>query len=198
MGIHIEDGSGNGYSAKVNNRNALLTSSTGRTEEHQAAIDDGAAYIVSTIATVDTLTTATGNTYNFLYIKNTSTTKKISLMKLGVSASAAGLILKWIKNPTEGTLGANATETAINSNFSSGNVAELTAYSWDETGTTGITGLTGGTSMVTFILNAGPVVFPVDGSIILQTGDSILWSITNGTGGNVEASIGLRLYFDEE
>jgi hypothetical protein len=198
MGIHIEDGSGQGFSVKVNDKNELATSATTRTEEHQASIEDGDAYIVSTLATADTLTLATGNTYNFLYIKNTSALKKIILQKVGVSTSVAGCILKWIKNPVEGTITNAATETAINSNFSSGNVAELTAYSWDEVGTTGITGLTGGTGLVTFIQPASAVVYPIDGSIVLQTGDSILWSLINGTGGNVEASAGVRLYFDSE
>jgi hypothetical protein len=198
MGIHIEDGSGQGYSVKVNSKNELATSSTTRTEEHQSAIEEGDAYIVSTLATADTLTLATGNTYNFLYIKNTSTTKKVVLQKVGVSTSVAGCVLKWIKNPIEGVITNAATETAINSNFSSGNVAEMTAYSWDEVGTTGITGLTAGTGVVTFILPSASIVFPVDGSIVLQTGDSILWAITNGTGGNVEASMGARIYYDEE
>ena len=122
MGIHIEDGTGEGFAAKVNSKNEIATASTIRSEEHQAALDSGEAYTVATIATADTLTTATGNTYNFFYLKNTSATKPLVLQKLGVSSSAGGCVLKWIKNPVEGTIGAAATETAANSNFSSGNI----------------------------------------------------------------------------
>jgi len=192
----IEDGQGLGYRAGVNENNRLKVSASIFSEEHGSSVK-GDAYFANTADTADTLTLASGNTYNMLYLRNDGNAQRVVIEKILVSAAATGLVMKWTRNPVLGSIGANNTHTPPNVNFGSNRSAVGTFYSWDETGTDGLTGLSGGTTVKTFIVGAGFNVFPIDGAIILGQSNSILISLTNGTGSAIEAECGVRFYYED-
>ena len=194
---HITDGTGKGFSTKVNSVNKLVITATSHTDEHEAAEVDGQAYFANTTDTADTLTLATGNTYHLLFLRNLSSTKILVVQKVSVSASVAGLTLCLQKNMTLGAVSDNNVHVPVNVNFSSGNSADVLSHNWDETGTVGITGLSAGTRIKTFIMSTGPFIIPVDGFMVLGQNDSLTLMFVNGTGGNVEAEAGIRFYFDD-
>lgn len=197
MGFQIDDGKGQGFSAQVNRRNQLVTRSTSNTEEHKISAADGEAYVANTTDTADTLTTLNGNTYDLLYLENTSSTKILVIEIVGFSASANGGILKFIKNPVKGTIANANNHIPLNSNFASGNEAEATAFSWDEVGIVGISGLSGGDNLASFLTTSNPALLPVSGAFILGRGNSISFQYINNTGGNSEVSVQLRFYYDD-
>lgn len=194
----LVDGTGTGKRAKININNKLDVAATTHSEEHDIAVTEAQAYFANTADTADTLTLATGNTYNLLYIKNTSTTKLLIVEKIIASFDTAGIVFKFIKNHTLGTASANNAHEPVNVNFASNNTADCVAHNWDETGTSGIGGLTGGTTIKTFNLVAGPTFFPVDGFMVLGPNNAITLTATNNTGGNVEGECGIRFYYDSE
>jgi len=192
----IQDGTGRGFTMAVNAANEGVVKAISATIEHLISSRDSQAYYANTTDTADTLTLATGNTYNMLYLENLSGTKDLVIEKITLSVDTANVVAILKRNMTLGTAGANNVHTPRNSNFSSGNIANTLCHNWDETGTAGVTGLTGGSTMTTHILPAGEFIDPVDGFIILQQGNSLTVQLTNGTGGNVEAEVGVRFYFD--
>jgi hypothetical protein len=196
-GIQIEDGVGSGRTAKVDDENKLDVKATRHSEEHQISARDGQTFVVNTADTADTLTLATGNTYNMVYLLNDSSEKILVLGEINVTTDTDSCVFILTKNPTLGTVSANNVHTPINANFSSGRQADATCHTWDETGTVGVGGLSGGTKVTTCILRAGIMVISTEGSMLLGKGDSVSLRLTNGTGGNVEAAISLRFYFDE-
>lgn len=193
----ILSGTGNGRRAKVNRRNELDVLAFTISEEARISQLDGQSFFLPITDTADTLTLATGNTYNILYLKNTSS-RNIIVEKVLSSSDTAGCVMTWVKNPTLGTVGANNTATPQNLNFGSNNEAVGTFHVWDETGTSGITGLSGGTKIKTFITGVGFTIHPIDGAIIIPNGNSMLIQCTNSTGGNVEWECGVRMYYDTE
>ncbi len=193
----ILDGTGRAFAAKVDSRNKLLVAATSHSDEHEASEVDGQAYFANTTDTADTLTLATGNTYHMLFLRNLSSTKRLVVQKVDVSASVALLTLCLQKNMTLGAVSDNNVHLPVNVNFSSGNAADVLCYNWDETGTVGITGLSAGSRIKTFILGLGTFIIPVDGFMVLGQNDSLTLMLVNGTGGNVEAEAGIRFYFDD-
>lgn len=194
--MKIESGTGNGEYAKVGDGFRLFTRSHTLSVEG-AASRNGDAYFANSTDTANTLTTATGNTYNILYLKNTSSTKNMIIEKVLSSADTEAGVVVWKKNMTLGSVSAENTHTPVNLNYSSGKSAEVTAYNWDETGTTGIGGLSGGTTIKSFITGVGFTVHPIDGAMVLANGDSITIQYVNGTGGNIEFECGIRFYFED-
>jgi len=192
----IKDGTGTGKMAGVDNANRLKTKAKTNTEEHVVSLEIGNAYFASTVDTANTLTLATGNTYRMLYLKNDSS-DTIVVEKVLSSSDTAGLVLFWTRNPTLGSVGANNVHVPANLNFSSNKTAVGTFHSWDETGTEGISGLSGGTVIQSFITDVGFTVHPIDGAIVIPQGSSMLLSMTNGTGGNVEAEVGVRFFYED-
>lgn len=192
----IQDGTGKGTSALVNEQNELLVKAIVVSAEAIVASRDGQAYFANTTDTADTLTLATGNTYNLLYLSNKSATKELVIQRLIVSSDTAGVVLTYIRNPVLGTVSANNIHEPVNNNFSSGNKANALCHNWDETGTVGIGGLTGGTIIEATILPVGATEIRIDGSLVLEQGNSILIHIDNNTGGDAEVECGIRFYFD--
>jgi hypothetical protein len=191
----LTDGTGSNIRQKVNTRNQAEIRSTNISEEHEVSNSDGRSFFANSADTANTLTTATGNTYSILFIKNTSASRNLVIEKVLSSADTAGGVIVWRKNMTEGSIGDNNTHTPVNLNFSSALSAEATVYNWDETGTSGITGLTGGTVVKTFITGVGFTVHPIDGAIVLGQGNSLTVQYINGTGGDVEFECGIRFYY---
>lgn len=195
--VLIQDGTGKGFSAAVSSSNKLRTLTTAHTEEHFHSFVDGQAYTANTTDTANTLTLADGNTYNMLYLRNDSSTLFLIVQKILTSTSATGIVCLVQKNMTLGSVSANNVHTPVNTNFSSGNAANVLCHNWDETGTVGIGGLTVGTLVVAAILDVGSSIFDVDGALVLGQNDSVTIRLVNGTGGNIEASSAIRFYFDD-
>lgn len=194
--MRIQDGAGTGHSAEVTSDNKLKTNATGHTEEHTASTDDGRAFFANSADTADTLSLATGNTYNLLYIKNTSSTREMVIQKIDISSDTADVVLTIKKNMTISSLDDQNTHVPVNTNFSSGHAAEGTFYNWDETGTVGLQTLAGGTILNTLIMAVGPDIIPVDGAYILGQGNTLVLEMTNGTGGTAEVTCGVRFYYN--
>lgn len=195
MGLTIKDGKGRGFEAGVGDDNKLQIMSTNHTEEHSVAVNSSETYFANTADAANTLTTVSPNTYNLLYIKNNSSIKMMVVEKILISASAAGGVVKWLRNPVLGTIGSHKTHLPVNTNFSSGKIADALCYTWDEVGTTGLTGFTNGTTIKTFITNVGPNIFPIDGMMILKQGNSLLIAYTPPAAG-AEVECGIRCYWD--
>lgn len=194
--VMITDGTGGGTSASVSASNKLRTLATSHTEEHFHSDIDGQAYIANTGDTANTLTLATGNTYNMLFLRNDSSSLILIIQKIVVSVDTANVVYLLQKNMTLGVVADNNVHTPVNVNFASGNSADVLCHNWDETGTTGVGGLTVGTLTDSTILDVGASIFPIDGSIILGQNDNVVIRLVNGTGGNAEASTSIRFYFD--
>jgi len=191
MGIEIQDGTGKGYKVAVSEDGELQVTAINESEEHRAAVH-GEAYYANTTDTANTLTqTATGGA--MLYLRNNSSTKLLVVEKVLTSSNVAGGTVLWEINKTLGTIADHNTHVPVNSNASSGRVADALCYSWAETND-GLGGLTGGTKIKTFITGAGFTVHPIDGAIILGKNDSITVSYTRASA--CEFETGIRFYFD--
>ena len=194
----IKDGTGKGFLAKVNADNKLFVLASTHTEEHTASITGANAYFANSTDTADTLTFADATAGPILYLKNDDPDADIVVEKIVCSADAAGGVLKFMRNMTLGTIGANNVHTPVNSNFGSSNTVTATSYNWDESGTTGMDGLTNGTAWKSFIMGAGTTFFPVDGTISIPKGSSVTINFANNTGSAIEFECGIRFYLDKK
>jgi len=195
MGFRLMDGTGKSFAAKISSDNALLTTAVTESEEHRKAIVEGQAYFANTTDTADTLT-QTANGGAMLYLRNDSATSNLIIEKVLTSSNGAGGVVKWIKNPTLGTIGSNNTHTPVNTNFSAGAAADVTCFNWNETGD-GMQGLSAGTILKTFITNAGFTIHPIDGAVILGKGDAMQVNYNASGASTPEFEAGIRFYFDE-
>lgn len=127
----IEDGSGTGYSAKVNKNQRLYTNSVSIGETRQAN-KKGNAYNVNT--GLITLTDAVDTPV--MYMKNNEDQNiHITAIAVGFFPSTGGVSTETpyvtvIRNPTAGTIISNATDVDINSNrnYGSQNTLTVDAY----------------------------------------------------------------------
>ena len=195
MGLQIEDGRGSGRSAGVTPEGNLTTMATSVSEEHETSRLYGLSFIANTTTTAKTLTVVSGNTYNLIYLANTSSTRIMVVQTINSSSNAAGGVFTVVKNPTVGTLSNYNVFTPVNLNFSSGLLAEATCYSWNEVGTAGITGITGGTTVAAFITGAAPLPLAVEGAFIIPQNTSIVVQYTST--GATETSACIRFYYDQ-
>lgn len=193
----IEDGTGSGFKARVDDENRLNVHADINTEEHNISHQFGRAYGMHTHSTADTLTLATGNSYNLMYLENGSGEFIVNIFDIRASFDTAGCVLRMHKNMTLGTATNSNVVVPTNMNFLSGNTASGVFHDWNEVGTTGIGGLTGGTKMETFIEGIGSTVHVFDGAIVLGNTNNLVLSVTNGTGGNVECTINCRFFYEE-
>ena len=191
--IQIEDGKGSGNRAEVNSEGYIHVKAITETQEAHISHDDGRTFFLSSGASNHVTHTATAAGGYLLYIKNNSTTHKLFIEKIMLVTGAAAVSFALMKKPTLGTITNHNTMTPINTNFGSGNVADATAYTWNETGN-GMGGLTSGTTMFTATPNVGASILPIDSSIILTTNDSIGIKVF----GAAEVSASMRFYFKED
>jgi len=175
----IQDGTGKGYLAKVDNENRLFTQSvTTSSQEHASEL--GLAYNINT--GIITLTNATKTPV--LYLKNNEDYELVIdtvLYMTGASTGGSGNILvEIVRNPTAGTIisGASAVEMNANRNFGSSRSLSVNAYK----GATGST-LTDGTKFIESILATATQRVAVSvGAIIIPKGSSMAIQITPPTG----------------
>lgn len=186
----IRDGAGSGRLARVSPTNRIEVQATTHSEEHEVSTKNGESFFINTADTANMLTsTATGG--EMLFIKNTSSTKKLVIEKVFLNSDTAGQIFIFMKNGVVGTIGNNNIHAPVNLNFGSNNAAMATAYNWNEVGD-GMTGITGGTIINVYSIGANVQVMPLDGAIILDLNNSFsVQSI-----GDAEIALGMRFYFD--
>lgn len=188
MSNQIKDGSGQGYLARVNSQQKLLTEATVFTNMHTVSNNFGQAYVITT----DFIPITTTVSYSgILYVQNTSADlhMHISLIK-----AAQDVLTQWkfIKNPTTGTLITTATSARItNLNFNSNNVGKAIVYQGADSLT-----VTDGIEAALWTENAGGVAIGLDGAVILQTGDTVALMAQPTAIANINMS--LMVYFDED
>jgi len=181
MGLEIQGGTGNGYSAKVNNQNQLATAATTVTKEHEINHSDGQAYSVIFNTTPDA-----GKC--FVYIKNTNDMDMIVAEMAFTNKDAANATGFSIKLGDEGTPLGGTTVTPANRNAGSGNIADVTAKVGAD-----ITGLTGGAQVGGIYLMGGTStirIAPASGFIVPKNKVLTVYSSAS-----VLVSIGLGITF---
>ena len=99
MAEQIRDGTGKGFLAKVDEQNRLIVHADQNSEEHRVSHDSGRAYIANTADTVNTLTLATGNTYNILYLENSDSDRILNIHDIRVATDTAGAVIIVRRNP---------------------------------------------------------------------------------------------------
>lgn len=200
MGVNqltlVEDGLGSGRKAEVNTGHQLVVAAVSESQEHRVSQISQDAYFFSVGQNIDTLTLATTNDAKILFLQSLNPSKVLVVERILVSSDTDGIIIRFVKNYTVGTLTNNTPTPPSNMNFSSTRSADVNAHIWDEVGTTGIGGLTAGSTFKTFIGKIGPNIFPIDGVPILDQNDNIGIEILNPTGGTVEVETGIRFYFE--
>lgn len=128
MGFQILDGTGSGYSVKVDSNNEMLVKSNSSSLQHIVSLRDGESYqVVGDFASVN------NSTHTVLHLKNTSSTKYVVITYIraqtvdlagGTAAPNAGLY--W-QLGTGTTVSSGGTAVIpVNVNFTSGNVANAT------------------------------------------------------------------------
>lgn len=194
-GIFIKDATGEGFSAKVDNFNRLRTFSTSTTQEHHGT-GIGVNFMFSNLDQADRITVPDATTNaSVLYLKNTNANALLVVSKISLSASAAGAVVRFVKNIEAGTLGANTQGTPVNMNFQSGVVAAADLQIWDETGS-GISGLSGGTAFDASTLGAGRSLAPIDGGIDIGPNNTFTIQFSNNTGGPIEVTTSIRAFYE--
>lgn len=167
------------------------------TSETHAA-ESGEAYVAHTSdKTNGTLTLATSAAI-LMYIENTSQTKHLHLQRITGSSSAAGGLIKFIRNPEvdTATLANELVHKPRKLNFSEERDADVVCYTWDEVGGAGISGIsyTAPTQIMrAALLGAGEINIPLEGAAILGTGASAAVEVVGST---AEIEIAVRFYFE--
>lgn len=174
MSEEIIDGTGKGYTAKVNESNQLEVNAVVIDKQQSVSINEGRAFTFA--SSFQTLTTAQSFQAVF-YLKNTSTTRNLFIQKIGTSSDVSNR-WKLIKNPTAGTIVTSAQAgVSTNMNFFSSISPEATVYASGEGGT-----FTDGDGFFEWINNDRSVK-SFNGSLILGVNDSIgveAWVTSSG------------------
>lgn len=178
MGIKIDDGSGSGRLAKVNDKRRLAVSSSSFSESSLVAFSEG-----GTFNWTSTYSATSGD--EVIYVKNTSTTKVMVIDKIAVSSVNAGFFeLYQVSGTASGT-----TITGKNTNLTSGNVAAATAL-----GNASVTGLTIGDKIDHARVPASSrATMELRDVLILGQSDAIAVTYTGSTG---IADVTITGYYD--
>ena len=150
----IEDGTGSGRTARVNDENRLQTSTITSSLEHAINHEKGLAFNVlfqQTPTYLDPSTTDSGDVCIF-YMKNTSeTTIVLEGIDLRLAGTSQTTIIKVIGKDS-GTPVGGTTITPANLNLGSGKTADGTFLGGDQ-----ITGLSGGTELLKVYIESSNV-----------------------------------------
>lgn len=179
MSTKLQDGTGKGYTQKVDSDNRAWVNSVS-TQSEENASRSGLSYNINT--GIITLTNATKTPV--LYVRNNEEYDLIIsafIFQTGASTGGSGNILvDLIRNPTTGTIVSNATavEMNVNRNFGSTRAFSANVYK----GATGST-MTDGSKFIESILPTATqrVVISV-GAIVIPKGSSIGLNITPPAG----------------
>ena len=166
MSLSIKDGTGKGYTAKVNKRNKLEVEAAIFSESRLVAKDDAETYLWTSSFSANT-----GE--EVIYVKNTSKTKVLIIDKVTVNGVLTGLFELHIAT---GTVGGTVI-TGANSNLTSGNVADATSY-----GDAAVTGLTIGNRIDLARIPAnGRATMELNDVLILGQNNAITVTYTGST-----------------
>jgi len=192
----IQDGTGKGYTAKVDRENKLEVTSVSTPVEEAESLK-GFSYNINT--GIITLTNATKTPV--LYIKNNEDYDLIIgtlIYQTGASTGGSGNILvDIVRNPTAGTIVSNATavEMNINRNFGSSRNLAVNAYK----GATGNTMTDGAKAFESILATATQRIAVSTGAIIMPKGSSIGINITPPTGNTtMQVEFALACYIKEK
>lgn len=129
MSLIIKDGTGTGSVVEVGSNNRLKVEAIQQTAV-SAATEKGNSYNLNT----GSITLTSGGESAVMYVKNTDSTKNlvVSSVIIGLGPSASGssaevVKIKFIKNPTAGTIVDDATAVDMNSNRNYGSSKSLSA-----------------------------------------------------------------------
>jgi hypothetical protein len=190
----IEDGTGTGTVAKVNNTNRLYTDAVNRSQSQQAILQ-GNGYNVNT----GPITLTSANESAVFYFKYTGNRiliiKEILAIVGGTTGGSGEGILSIIKNPTTGTIISSAVDVNnnVNRNFASANTLSALAYKGDEADT-----ITNGITFANSSRSSFGTVIAFDADIIvLEKGNSIGVNFTPPTS-NTSQEIRIALSVFEE
>jgi hypothetical protein len=199
MSIIIQSGGIEGYKMIVDRFGRARVFSTSTTQEHHAASVVAEAFSLSTnnedASPYARMSVGAGADGILLAVENRNAAKTMSIQKMTLAASAAGLNVTLVKNGVFGTLANEIELTAPNINFNSGNVAQVNAYKWDGVGS-GITGITGGDPMEQIAIPEGTIFVPMDGSYIIGSGNTLVFHVSNPTAGAIEVALAMRFFFE--
>lgn len=166
----IEDGTGRGYKAKVDDNKRLHVDSSGRTQDQQAALLSD-SYNINT----GSITLTSDGESAVFYMKYTGDNPLVIKEILGIIGTTTGGSgdgeIKIIKNPSAGTIvsGASAVTTNSNRDFGSANQLDGVVYKGAEGNT-----LTDGSVFADSTRSSFGTVITFDASIIvLRKGNSI-------------------------
>lgn len=176
MSTILQDGTGKGFTQKVDEKNRAWTYAVTTAIEEQASYD-GKAFNINT----GLITLTNASTKNaVMYVKNNEDDDLVVVQLIyqtGASTSGTGnIIVDVLRNPTAGTIisGASAVEMTGNRNFGSSRALLATSYK----GATGTT-FTDGTKIFESILaTATQRIAVVAGAIVIPKGGSIGINIT--------------------
>ena len=116
MGLQIEDGTGSGRQAKVDDENRLVTSATNTPKIASVSQNNGESYVWT--AYVDW-----GADKNAIWLRNDSNSLKLHIDRISITAAAAAVVEVWVGN---GNTVGGTTVTGVNLNRSSGKTADAT------------------------------------------------------------------------
>lgn len=195
MSDFIQDGTGKGYRAKVDNDNRLATRASISQDSTTAALI-GNHYNVNT----DSIPLTSSSSSGLLYMRNTDSVNWIFsrvFYNAGTSTGGAGdFLAEVVANPTGGTLiSAGTAINAFNLNFGSGKTLTATILKGVEGST-----VTGGETRISTILPASGVrvLIPFD-SVVVEPGSSLAVRITPQTGNtsmNIQVGFNLHRFTD--
>jgi hypothetical protein len=158
----INDGTGSGHNARVDDENRLRTYSVVEGEMTHSSEDEGDAYIWTASKDINT-------TDSIIWLRNDSTDKELMIQCISVNNNAAG---SWFIYCPTGTTADGDTITGVNMNRGSGKVALATCRA-DATGTTPANYVYYGASMA-----SENVCVEFHGALILGYLDEIAVDIT--------------------
>lgn len=193
----IQDGTGKGYSAKVDSHNRIHTDSI-NTEREEAQSQRGYSYNINTgNITLTNASTANG----VLYLKNNEDYNLVIsnfFYNFGNSTGGSGnMYVDIIRNPSTGTLisGATAVDITANRNFGSSRALSVTAYK----GSTGTT-ITDGTEFIKSIFNTSAQRVALSaGAITIPKGSSIGIKFTTPSGNtSLICNFAIACYLEDE
>ena len=169
MGFEIEDGTGKGNVAGVDNTNRVLVRSIGETI-FQSAAEDGDAFFIGT--PLITLTSA--NESAICYIKNNEDEQLVLgqfflIAEVTTGGSPNMFRVNWYKNPT--SISSGTATSALNQNFGSSQGLDADI----EYGVEGST-ITGGALAATLSFPIGQFNV-IDANLVLEKGSSLVISV---------------------
>lgn len=189
MSMRIVDGTGRGYQAEVDIKNRLRTKAIVNCDCKDNSLLDAQSYEFATGAFIAPTTTAE---HAIIYLKNTSSTKRLHIHEI---RNCGSVVQKWIlyKNDTGGTIISDANAgTEINHNFSSSNVAEADVWAASAAGKT----RSGGSWMSQHISDVGHDTISFEGALILGQNNSLTLTVQNVVSATTLSCVRVHAYFE--